>query len=163
MENHDAIRLYMYEGRLFCKMLDVVKMIYHEIGETRDPSMLAVLHRMKQRVVQNDLISTTEGGKNNNNLIPGRYAVGYPSGMSYNYYSGDEDGAVRFTTDLKKAKLYVSFRDASAASDFIDDHDCRVLDLIDIMTEPERFRRSLYVPYDADDGNENAIILGFVP
>ena len=163
MENHDAVRLYMYEGRVFCKMLDVVKMIYHEIGETDNPSVLSVLHRMKQRIVRNNVLNTTEGGKNDNNLIPGRYAVAYPSGISYNYYTGDDNGAVRFTSDMKKAKLYVSFRDASAAADFIDNHDCCVLDLLNFMTEPERFRRALYVPYDADDGNEKAVVPGFVP
>ena len=162
--NETALRLYKYEGETYCKMTDVLRMIHHEMCETSADSVRAVLSRMRFRLIRNDLISTTKGSANDNTCIPGRYAVAWLNGISYHYYTGNQDGTKpSFSTDSRNAKLYVAYRDASAAADFLDGHDFRVLDMHDFMSEGDRFRRELYIPYDADEGNENADRPDFLP
>lgn len=158
-----AIRLYMFEGETYCKMIDVLRMIHHEQSETDNDSIRAVLSRMKFRLTRNDILNPNNGGRNDNTRIPGRYVVGYRSGIGYRYYAGQDKDQTLFTNDWTGAKLYVTFRDASAAADFIDTHECCVLDMFDFMNEGDRFRRALYVPYNADEGNAMAIQPDIIP
>lgn len=157
MKTKNALPLYKFEGETYCKMMDVLRMIHHEMSETDSDTVRSVLSRMKFRLVRNDLLSVSNGGHNDNTRIPGRYAVAYPYGIGYRYYAGQEDEKILYTDDALQAKLYVTFRDASAAADFTSGHDCVVLDLFDFMNEGDRFRRALYAPYDADEGNEKAV------
>lgn len=159
-----ALRLYKFEGETYCKMIDVLRMIHHEMSETDSQSARSALTRMKFRLVRNDLIDPNKGSHRDNTCIPGRYAVAWKNGISFKYYSGrQEDGKSAFTNDYEKAKMYVTYREASAVADFLDEHDCSVLDMHDFMSEADRFRRALYIPYDADEGNEDAIVPDFLP
>lgn len=153
----NALRLYKFEGETFCKMTDVLRMIHHEASETNDGTVLNVLSRMKFRLIRNDLFSTSVGSRNDNTRIPGRYAVARPQGIGYSFYAGQDGSRLLQTDDLLQAKLYVTFRDASAAADFLSGTDWCVLDVFDSMSEGDRFRRALYAPYDADEGNKQAV------
>lgn len=155
--NTNALRLYKFEGETYCKMTDVLRMILHEQSETSSDAIRSVLSRMKFRLVRNDLISTATGSRHDNTRIPGRYAVARPQGIGYSFYAGQDGSCLLQTDDLLQAKLYVTFRDASAAADFLDGEDWCVLDIFDSMSEGDRFRRALYAPYDADEGNDQAV------
>ena len=159
-----CIPLHRINGSNYCKMLDVLRMIHHEMEETDDPVMLRVLSRMKMRLVQNDIISTVFGKSTDNDSIPGRYAVVRKPkhGEFYQYFvCVAKDGTQVFHTHPDKAKMYVTYKSAEAAAEFMDD-ECYVMDMHEFLTEADRFRRALYIPYDADDGNENAIVPGFI-
>lgn len=164
--NETALPLYEIRGETYCKMMDVLRMIHHESEEATDPSVRYVLSRMKFRLVRNALIDPNKGAINDNTCIPGRYAVGYANkAMIYEFFTGqhDDNGQPIFVSDYTKAKLYVTYRDASAAADFMDGYDCCVLDMYDSLPEHVRFRRSLLVSYDADEGSENAEIPNDIP
>lgn len=159
-----AVPLFKISGETYCKMIDILRMIHHEESEASDRKVQTVLSRMKIRLIRNDLVDPHAGSRNDNTTVPGRYAVGYPDGISYRYFkASDREGSQVFTRHSDQAKLYVSFRDASAARDFMDDDRCVVLDMYEFMSESDRFRRSLYVPYDADDGNEDSVRPELVP
>ena len=164
INNIPAIRLYKFEGETYCKMIDVLRMIHHEFNETDSQSVRSVLSRMKFRLVRNDLCDPRKGAHHDNTCIPGRYAVAWKDGISFMYYAGKkEDDKSIFVRDYEQAKMYVTYREASAVADFLDSHDCSVLDMHDFMSEADRFRRALYIPYNADEGNENAIVPDFLP
>lgn len=157
METNNALRLYRFEGESYCKMMDVLRMIHHEMDEADTSETCSVLSRMRFRVCRNELMNPAKGAHRDNTCIPGRYAVGYPYGIGYRYYAGkQEDDASIFTDNLKEAKMYVTFREASAVADFLDDRECIVLDLHEFMSEADRFRREMLIPYDADEGSEKA-------
>ena len=162
--NEPALRLYRFEGESYCKALDVLRMIHHEMDETDSQDVRTVLSRMQFRTMRNELIDPTRGARRDNTCIPGRYAVAWPNGIGYKFYAGqNEDKQSLFTNDHNQAKLYVTYRDASACADFMDDHDCCVLDMHSFLSEADRFRRELLIPYDADEGNEEAVVPAFVP
>ena len=165
MESNNAIRLYRFEGESYCKMIDILRMLHHEMDEAGSDETRSVISRMRFRVSRNELINPAKGTHRDNTCIPGRYAVAYPHGPSYRYYTGDQgDDVPPFTNDLRKARMYVTFREASAVADFLDaDHACVVLDMHDFMSEADRFRREMLIPYDADEGNESAVIPDPVP
>ena len=164
INNVPAIRLYKFEGETYCKMIDVLRMIHHEHSETDSQSVRSVLTRMKFRLVRNDLMDPCKGAHRDNTCIPGRYAVARKTGISFKYYAGQQENDKSvFTNDYEEARMYVTYREASAVADFLDEHDCYVLDMHDFMSEADRFRRTLYIPYDADEGNENAIVPDFLP
>ena len=87
------------------------------------------------------------------------YAVGKEKDGHWTFYSDSKDDKVYFTDRPCKAKLYTTYRDASACADFIDGDGWDVIDFYDSMTEEERWQRELYLPfpYDADEGFENSI------
>ena len=154
-----CIPLHRINGSTYCKMIDVLRMIHHEMEETEDESLLRVLSRMKMRLIRNDIISTTIGKSTDNDRIPGRYAVirKPKSGEFCQYFVRKaHDGTPVFHTHPDKAKMYITYRDAETAAEFMDE-ECAVMDMHSLLTEADRFRRALYIPYDADDGNENAI------
>lgn len=162
--NQAAIPLQKINGETYCAMIDVLRMIHHEMKETDSKEVRSVLDRMRFRLIKNDLVDPHKGSRCDNTRIPGRYAVGYPDTFGFRYYMTDKkDGTPVFTSQYNLAKLYVSYKEAEAASDFMDVDGCRVLDMNEFLTEGDRFRRSLYAPCDADAGNEDADIPCFVP
>lgn len=161
--NEPVLRLYRFEGESYCKALDVLRMIHHEMDETDSQDVRAVLSRMRYRTMRNELIDPAKGVCCDNTCIPGRYAVAWPNGIGYRFYAGrNDDKQSVFTNDFDKAKLYVTYREASAAADFMDDHECCVLDMHGFLSEADRFRRELLIPYDADEGNEDAVVPDFI-
>ena len=162
--NEPALRLYRFEGESYCKALDVLRMIHHEMDETDSQDVRTVLSRMQFRTMRNELIDPNKGSLRDNTCIPGRYAVAVNCYPFYQFYTGEQkDGKPVLVDDDRKAKLYVTYRDASAAADFMDGYDSCVVDMHDLMSEADRFRRELLIPYDADEGNENAVIPQRVP
>ena len=74
------------------------------------------------------------------------------------FFVKNKDGKDMFSDRPCMAKRYVNYRDARACADFLDG-EWDVLDMYANMSEEERWVRELRMPfpYDADEGNENAI------
>lgn len=157
MESTNAIRLYRFEGESYCKMIDVLRMLHHEMNEATTDDTRSALSRMRLRVSRNELIDPNKGTHRDNTCIPGRYAVGYPYGVGYQFYTGKHDNDAVFSGNRSDARMFVTYREASATADFLDtDNCCVVLDMHEFMSEADRFRREMLIPYDADEGSENA-------
>lgn len=148
-----GIELFKLNGDNYCRMIDVLKLIQHEILETDDKSVKDLLDRMQMRVTKNAFICPP---KNEVEGTPRRYAVGRCKNDRYEFYVDSKNGEPFFTGKPCIAKLYMNYRDARACADFLDG-DWDVLDWEANMTEEERWVRWLRIPYDADEGNENAI------
>lgn len=155
--NTTAIPLYKFNGDSYCKMIDVIKLIHHEFYENNNKDFRRILDRMEMRVCKNGFILPHT--KSQNVTFPGRYAVGYTDeSETWHFFKESIDGKTIYTVRPCEAKLYKNYRDASACADFVDES-ADVLDWEDNLTEEERWQRELLMPfpYDADDGNENAI------
>lgn len=162
--NENAINLYRFSGESYCKAMDILRMIHHEMDEADCDKTRSVLSRMRMRLVRNEMLDPNKGALRDNTCIPGRYAVAYQFGIGYRFYSGKQgDGKPVFIGDPGNAKLFVTYREASAVADFTDEHDCVVLDMHNFLSEADRFRRAMLIPYDADEGNSEAIQPDFVP
>ena len=150
----------------YCKSVDVHKLIHHEMMETDNPAVLAVLRRMESRLVLGEIYDPDKTLRNYSTKVPGRYAVGYKDGNGWHFYAGARNDHSPVTTDRPcEAKLYDAYRGASACADFIDDdHDWQVLDWYENLTEEERWRRTITMPfpYDLDEGCEDSTILTIV-
>ena len=159
--NTTGVMLYKIEGETYCKMMDIVKMIQHEISETNDKNVKDILDRMEMRLTKNDFLlkDAIKPQVIRKKSFPGRYAVGYyDTEGTYHFYKGTVNNEDIFTTKPCKAKLFTTYRDASACSDFLDE-DTMVLDWEANMTEEERWQRELNMPfpYDADEGFEHSV------
>ena len=159
--NTTGIQLYKIEGETYCKMIDVVKLIHHECYETDNKEIRDMLDRMEARVVKNDfLLPTAEKPKTiYEKKFPKRYAVGYSDEKdTWHFYVATNNGKDIFSEKPCEAKMYATYRDASACADFLD-KDADVLDFEVNMPEEDRWLRELNMPmpYDADEGNENSI------
>ena len=153
-----GIPLMKSDGDTYCKLIDVVKLIHHEMSETRNKELTAVLSRMEMRVCKNNFL-LPDSYKEKSTDVPGRYAVGgCDKNNVYFFYVKSVDGKPVYTRRPCDAKLFVNCRDASACADFLDE-EVSVLDWEENMTEEDRWRRQLYMPfpYDADDGFEDSI------
>lgn len=166
--NTTGITLHKFDGEAYCAMIDVIKLIHHEMLETNNKQFLDILDRMEARVARNafiaDHIVTSSTTKTPS--IPGRYAVSLLSKDSDSlFYAQGENNTVRWTSKPCEAKLYVNYRDASAAADFLAEFkgegkpDPIVADFESLMSEESRWIRALKIPfpYDADEGFENSI------
>ena len=159
--NTTGIPLYKNDGTTYCKMIDVVKLIQHEMSETEDKRILDLLDRMEMRVCRNDFIlpGIKKPEALPSNDVPGRYAVGYydKAGV-WHFYMKSVNGKAIYSTKPCLAKLFVNCREASACADFVDE-DASVLDWEANMSEEDRWKRELRMPfpYDADEGLENTI------
>ena len=156
-----GIPLYKVNGETYCKMIDVMKLIHHEMFETENKEIKKVLDRMEMRVAKNDFLRADAQTPVviQEKKPHGRYAVGYyDKNGDYYFYMDTIEGQEIYTQKPCKAKLYESFRDASACADF-SERDAMVLDFEQNMTEEERWQRDLEMPlpYDWDEGNEDSI------
>ena len=156
-----GIPLYRVNGDTFCKMIDVVKLIHHEFFETDNKEVKDILDRMEMRLTKNDflLASAKKPQILQKKEFPKRYAVGfYDKEGKWHFYVDTIEGQTIYSTKPCKAKLYETYRSASAVADFVDE-DASVLDWEANMSEEDRWQRELNMPfpYDADDGNEESI------
>ena len=156
-----GIPLYKYEGEVYCKMIDVIKLIHHEFYENEDKSIRRILDRMEMRIAKNDFLlkDAEKPTVLQNKTVPGRYAVGYcDENNTWHFYSKTENDQTIFSVRPCEAKLYVNCRDAFACADFLEEK-ADVLDFEANMSEEDRWLRELRIPfpYDADEGNEKAI------
>ena len=151
-----GIPLFKFDDTTYCRMIDVMKLIHHEHMETDSKEFHNILDRMEMRVAKNDFLSKTD--KVQNKTMPPRYAVGRERNGKWEFFVKSENGKANFSDRPCMAKLYKTYRDASACADFLDG-EWDVLDWEDNMSEEERWLRELNMPmpFDADDGNENAI------
>lgn len=152
-----GIELFKFGETTYCRMIDVLKLIHHECMETESKEFRTILDRMEMRVAKNNLITKTD--KVYNRTMPCRYAVGYYNeNGDWFFYKETQNGKDVYTQRPCEAKLYENYRDASACADFVSE-DASVLDWEANMSEEDRWRRELNMPmpFDADDGNENAI------
>ena len=156
-----AIPLFKVSGETYCRMIDVVKLIHHEMTETEDPALRTILDRMEMRVCKNDFLlpDAQKPVSLQDNAVPGRYAVGYcDTDGNWSFYVRSVNGKAEYSRKPCMAKLFVNCRDASACADFLDE-DASVLDWEYCMTEEDRWKRELRMPFpfDADEGMENTI------
>ena len=157
--NTKGIQLFKVNGEVYCKMIDVIRLIHHEFFETQNKETKEVLDRMEMRVAKNDFILPTAekpmviSEKKQHN----RYGVGYyDKNGEYSFYVGTVEGKDIYSNKPCKAKLFEKYRDASAVADFLDEDAC-VLDFEGIRSEEERWQRDLVIPHDADEGNIDSI------
>ena len=150
-----GIELKKIDGDTYCRMIDALKLIHHEYFETENKEFQNILDRMEMRVVKNDLFHAPKGKIEG---VPPRYAVGREKNGEWMFYVDSKDEKPMYSDRPCMAKRYVNYRDASACADFLDG-EWHVLDMEYSMTEEERWVRELRMPmpFDADDGNENAI------
>lgn len=159
--NTKGVPLYKVNGETYCRMIDVIKLIHHEIYETEDKDIRRVLDRMEMRIAKNDFIlkdavKPTELVKKKQH---GRYAVGYYDNLGeWHFFQNMYKDHAIYTRKPCQAKLYEAYRDASACADFLDE-DVSVLDFEENMTEEDRWQRELEMPmpFDWDEGNEESI------
>ena len=157
--NTKGLPLYRVNGETYCKMIDVIRLIHHEYFETDDKNLQRILDRMEMRVAKNDFLlkDATKPQVISEDKKYGRYAVGYyDENGAWHFYKETVDGKDIYSTKPCEAKLFYTFRDASACADFIDTQ-ADVLDFETNMTEEQRWQRELTLPYDADEGNETSI------
>lgn len=164
-----GIDLYRIGETTLCNIMDVIKLIQHEIFEASTPEVLDVLDRIEARVAKNDFISQDakepvrlDGVKlpeKEQEEIPGRYAVGRENKDGWEFIAGTNGDIPLLTRNPGIVQLFVAYRDASAYVDFLDEEGWRVIDWENAMTEEKRWIRDLRTPfpYDLDDGLENAI------
>jgi hypothetical protein len=153
----NPIELTKIEDTDYCKMIDVVKLIHHEYFETDNEEFRKILDRMEARVCKNAFLNMPKSIEIDG--VPPRYAVGHEDAEDvWTFFAGSEDGEPEFEDRICKAARFVNYRDARACADFLDG-DWDVLDLEEILTEEERWVRELRMPmpYDADEGNWDAI------
>lgn len=165
-----GIPLYTFNGQNYCNLVDVVKLIHHEAAETDDKSLRRILDRMEMRVSKNAFILPDRKAPADfhPDQMPGRYAVAIcDRSEKYSFITETSAAGVKFSSDPKKAKLYVNYRDAAACADFTradyadPEEDCQV-EVIDcelLLSEEDRWLRDLLMPfpYDADEGNEESV------
>ena len=159
--NTTGILLYKIEGETYCKMIDVIKLIHHEYYETDNKEIHDMLDRMEMRVAKNDFILPTaeKPQKIYEKKFPKRYAVGfYDKEGKWHFYVTTNNEKAIYSEKPCEAKMYETYRDASACADFLDE-DADVLDFEANMPEEDRWLRELNMPmpYDADEGNEKSI------
>lgn len=166
-----GMNLYKLNGDSYCKMMDVVKLIEHEMLENEfhgadDKAVKDLLDRMEMRVVKNSFVlddakkPTDIGGEEPEpENIPGRYAVGREKPDGWEFIAGNVGEVPLMTRKPCAAQLFVAYRDASAYVDFLEEDGWQVLDWEDNMTEEDRWLRELRTPfpYDLDDGFEDAL------
>lgn len=157
--NTKGIPLFKVDGETYCKMIDVIRMIHHEYFETESKELKTVLDRMEMRVAKNSFLhkDAVQPKVLSEEERIGRYAVGYyDENGTWHFYVKTENDESVYSTKPCKAKLFYTYRDASACADFVDE-DADVLDFEENMTEEQRWQRELTLPYDADEGNEKSI------
>ena len=164
-----GINLYTINGQTYCKMMDVLKMIQHELFETDSVAMRDVLDRMEARLVKNDFIlpdrkepvklTVPDMPEDAKEEVPGRYAVGRQKEDGWEFIAGNVGEVPLMTRKPCTAQLFAAYRDASAYADFLDEDGWQVLDWEENMTEENRWLRDLRMPfpYDMDEGMENAL------
>ena len=167
-----GIHLYKHNDELYCKAVDVINLIHHELFEHKYYEKLDIDHildRIEARIMKNALVMPdAEPATDITEQIaepecPGRYGVGKEENGNWIFYSGSKANYPQFTDRPCEAKLYVNYRDAFACADFIDG-EWDVLDFYDNWTEEQRHVRDMTLPfpYDADDGNYQAIPIQIV-
>ena len=151
----NAIELTQLNGETYCKMIDILKLIHHEYYEHENEDIRNMLDRMEARVCKNAFLNMPTTDKIEG--VPPRYAVGKDDN-GWIFFAGSEENEPTFENKLCKAAKFINYRDAEACADFLYG-EWDVLDLHDVMSEEERWVRELRMPmpFDADDGNEDAI------
>ena len=156
-----GLPLYKVNGEVYCKMIDVIKLIHHEYFETENKDFQKILDRMEMRVAKNDFIlkDAIKPTVIQEKKSHGRYAVGYYDNIGdWHFFQNMYKDHAIYTTKPCRAKLYEAYRDASACADFLDE-DVSVLDFEENMSEEDRWQRELEMPmpYDWDEGNYESI------
>lgn len=168
----NGINLYKMNGEAYCKLIDVCKLISHELSENeyfgaKDETISDMLDRMQMRVTKNDFIlkdakkpiDLNANEKEEEEEVPGRYAVGRKKDNEWEFIAGNIGEVPLMTRKPHVAQLFKAYRDASAYADFLDEDGWVVLDWEENMTEEDRWVRELRMPfpYDLDDGFENSV------
>ena len=110
-------------------------------------------------------VITEHSGSNKKPLVvPGRYAVGRKYDEDHDYwmfYADMKNGKPVFSNRPCMAKLYLSYKEAEASRDFLDDGDWDVVDLYDFLPPDQRLVRCIFAEEGWDEGRENAVVLHF--